>query len=268
MDEIILGERYVLEGPIGRGGMSDVCRARDTRLERDVAIKRLSPRLADDPAFRKRFAREARAVAGLSHPNIVAVYDTGEYPDETTSAMIPYIVMELVVGETLRERLNKVGKFSPTNALEIIDAVLEALGAAHGRGIVHRDIKPANIMLTPDGLVKVMDFGIARIEDTKSDLTTTGAVLGTPQYLSPEQVRGETADLRSDLYAAGCLLYELATGNPPFVGGSAVSLAYQHVEEAPALPSSLDQRLPAGFDAITMKALAKLRQDRYQNAAE
>ncbi|MCC6494931.1 MAG: Stk1 family PASTA domain-containing Ser/Thr kinase [Propionibacteriaceae bacterium] len=263
----LLGGRYQLGPVLGRGGMAEVRRARDLRLGRDVAIKQLRVDLASDPTFQARFRREAQASAGLNHPNIVAVYDTGEETDPNSSVQVPYIVMELVEGHTLRELLRTGRQIMPAKALEFAQGVLDALGYSHKAGIVHRDIKPANVMLTTGGTVKVMDFGIARaVADTSATMTQTAAVIGTAQYLSPEQARGETVDSRSDIYSAGCLLYELLVGRPPFQGDSPVSVAYQHVREQPVPPSHLDPEISPAMDAITLKALAKDPADRYQTA--
>ena len=269
MTDNMVGDRYVIGPLLGRGGMAEVRRARDTRLERDVAIKRLKPDLAGDPIFQERFRREAHSAAGLNHPNIVSVYDTGESFDEASGLMIPYIVMELVVGHTLREILHDGRKIQPVKALELTQCVLDALDYSHRHGIIHRDIKPANVMLTNSGQVKVMDFGIARaVSDTAASMTQTASVIGTPQYLSPEQIRGETVDRRSDLYSTGCLLYELLTGKPPFEGDSPVSLAYQHVRATPVPPSEVDPMVSTQMDKVTLKALAKNPTDRYQTAHE
>jgi eukaryotic-like serine/threonine-protein kinase len=264
-----LGGRYDLGRTLGRGGRAEVRLGSDVRLGREVAIKRLRSDLATDATFQTRFRREAQAAAGLNHPNIVAVYDTGEEMAPDGSHVQPYIVMEHVQGRTLREVLNDGRKVLPERALEIISGVLSALDYSHRAGIVHRDIKPGNVMLTPSGQVKVMDFGIARaMADATSSVTQTSAVVGTAQYLSPEQARGETVDSRSDIYSAGCLLYELLTGRPPFVGDSPFSVAYQHVREQPDPPSAHNPDLPPALDAIVMKALAKRVEDRYQSAAE
>jgi len=263
-----LGGRYQLGRVIGRGGMAVVSQARDLRLGRDVAVKELKLDLAQDPTFQARFRREAQAAAGLNHPNIVSVYDTGE-ESGPGGISVPYIVMELVEGRTLRDVLRDGRPILPRRALEFTQGVLDALGFSHRAGIVHRDIKPANVMLTPSGMVKVMDFGIARaVSDTSATMTQTAAVIGTAQYLSPEQARGETVDARSDLYSAGCLLYELLVGRPPFTGDSPVSVAYQHVREAPVPPSQLDPDITAPMDAVVLKALAKSPEDRYQSAQE
>ncbi|TWD80653.1 serine/threonine-protein kinase [Kribbella amoyensis] len=266
----LVGGRYEEGDPLGRGGMADVRKGVDNRLGRTVAIKRLRVDLASDATFQARFRREAQSAASLNHPTIVSVYDTGEEPDPNGSGVtIPYIVMEYVAGKTLRDLIREGRKIMPERALEITSGVLEALDYSHRAGIVHRDIKPGNVMLTPQGQVKVMDFGIARaVADTSSTMTQTAAVIGTAQYLSPEQARGETVDARSDLYSTGCLLYELLTGRPPFVGESPVSVAYQHVREQPAPPSSFDPDIPPEVDAVVLKALAKNREDRYQSASE
>jgi serine/threonine-protein kinase len=266
----LVGGRYEEGESLGRGGMAEVRKGVDNRLGRTVAIKRLRIDLASDPTFQARFRREAQSAASLNHPSIVAVYDTGEEPDPNGSGVVvPYIVMEYVAGKTLRDLIREGRKILPERALEITAGVLEALDYSHRAGIVHRDIKPGNVMLTPYGAVKVMDFGIARaVADTSATMTQTAAVIGTAQYLSPEQARGETVDARSDLYSTGCQLYELLTGRPPFVGESPVSVAYQHVREQPAPPSSLDPDISPEIDAVVLKALAKNREHRYQSAAE
>jgi beta-lactam-binding protein with PASTA domain/tRNA A-37 threonylcarbamoyl transferase component Bud32 len=264
-----VGDRYELGELLGRGGMAEVRRAVDQRLGRSVAVKQLRTDLATDPTFQARFRREAQSAAGLNHPTIVAVYDTGEEIDPLTGVAIPYIVMELVEGSTLRDVLKDGRKLLPERALELTQGVLDALSYSHKAGIVHRDIKPANVMLTPNGGVKVMDFGIARaVADTSATMTQTAAVIGTAQYLSPEQARGETVDARSDLYSTGCLLYELLVGRPPFVGDSPVSVAYQHVRETPLPPSQLDPEISPEIDAVVLKALAKDPSERYQTARE
>ncbi|MGA8846361.1 MAG: Stk1 family PASTA domain-containing Ser/Thr kinase [Nocardioides sp.] len=264
----LVGGRYELGELLGRGGMAEVRKGTDSRLGRIVAVKRLRTDLASDSTFQARFRREAQSSASLNHPSIVAVYDTGEEPAEDGSGVAqPYIVMEHVAGRTLRDILREGRKILPERALEISSGVLSALDYSHRAGIIHRDIKPGNVMLTPTGDVKVMDFGIARaISDATNSMTQTAAVVGTAQYLSPEQARGETVDSRSDVYSAGCLLYELLTGRPPFVGDSPVAVAYQHVREQAAPPSDYDTELPPAIDAIVMKALAKRLEDRYQSA--
>jgi eukaryotic-like serine/threonine-protein kinase len=262
-----LGDRYEIGPVLGRGGMAEVHMARDIRLGRTVAVKMLRVDLARDPSFQARFRREAQSAASLNHPSIVAVYDTGE--DIIDGLTLPYIVMEYVDGSTLRELLQSGRRLLPERALEITAGVLQALEYSHRNGIVHRDIKPGNVMLTRSGAVKVMDFGIARaVADTAATMTQTAAVIGTAQYLSPEQARGEPVDARSDLYSTGCLLYELLTGRPPFVGDSPVSVAYQHVREDPLPPSHLDPELTPVIDRIVLTALAKNPDNRYQSADE
>ena len=265
----LIGGRYELGELLGRGGMAEVRKGTDTRLGRVVAIKRLRTDLASDATFQARFRREAQSAASLNHPAIVAVYDTGEEAATDGSEVNqPYIVMEYVAGRTLRDILREGRKILPERALEITSGVLAALDYSHRAGIIHRDIKPGNVMLTPSGDVKVMDFGIARaISDSQNTMTQTAAVVGTAQYLSPEQARGETVDSRSDVYSTGCLVYELLTGRPPFVGDSPVAVAYQHVREPATPPSDHDTDLPPAVDAIVMKALAKRLEDRYQSAA-
>jgi eukaryotic-like serine/threonine-protein kinase len=266
-DGPVLGGRYRLGPVLGRGGMAEVHEARDTRLNRTVAVKMLRTDLARDATFQARFRREAQSAASLNAPTIVAVYDTGE--DVLDGARVPYIVMEYVDGQTLRDLLRSGQRLTVQRSLEITDQALQALDYSHRNGIVHRDIKPANIMLTRTGQVKVMDFGIARaVADSGATLTQTANVLGTAQYLSPEQARGETVDARSDVYSAGCLLYELVTGQPPFQGESPVAVAYQHVREAAVIPSALNPDIPPAVDAIVMKAMAKNPDNRYQTAAE
>ena len=256
----VLGGRYKLGEMIGTGGMADVYVAEDTRLARQVAVKVLRSDLARDPSFVARFRKEALAAAGLNHPGIVAVYDSGEEP-------APYIVMELISGHTLRELIHKGERVPLKRALEIGEGILAALEYSHQAGIVHRDIKPANIMITDHGDVKVMDFGIARaLADLGATLTSTWNVVGTAQYLSPEQALGEVADLRSDIYSTGCLLYEVLTGKPPFTGETPVSIAYQHVSGVLVAPSSIVAGLPEGIDTLLTVALAKNPDDRYQSA--
>ena len=267
-----LAGRYEVRSLIGRGGMAEVHLGFDTRLSRVVAIKMLRRDLALDSIFQARFRREAQSAASLNHPNIVAVYDTGEeiVSDATNRSLaIPYIVMEYVEGHTVKELISD-GTAVPINeAIEIVSGVLSAMQYSHANHLVHRDIKPGNIMLTPEGKVKVMDFGIARaLTDSQATMTQTNAVVGTAQYLSPEQARGETVDERSDLYSTGVVLFELLTGRPPFKGDSAVAVAYQHVEQIPPTPSSILSDIPDSLDRVVLKALAKNRDDRYRSAAE
>ncbi|GAA3093695.1 hypothetical protein GCM10020254_43440 [Streptomyces goshikiensis] len=262
-----LGGRYELSHVLGRGGMAEVYLGHDTRLGRTVAVKTLRADLARDPSFQARFRREAQSAASLNHPAIVAVYDTGE--DYVDNISIPYIVMEYVDGSTLRELLHSGRKLLPERTLEMTTGILQALEYSHRAGIVHRDIKPANVMLTRTGQVKVMDFGIARaMGDSGMTMTQTAAVIGTAQYLSPEQAKGEQVDARSDLYSAGCLLYELLSVRPPFIGDSPVAVAYQHVREEPQPPSNFDPEITPEMDAIVLKALVKDPDYRYQSADE
>jgi beta-lactam-binding protein with PASTA domain/predicted Ser/Thr protein kinase len=264
----LVGGRYELGELIGYGGMAEVHRGRDVRLGREVAIKVLRADLARDPSFLNRFRREAQAAAGLNHPSIVSVYDTGEDVG-IDGAIVPYIVMEYVEGRTLRDILKAEGRLPARRAMEIAADVCGALDFSHRNGIVHRDIKPANVMITQSGAVKVMDFGIARaVADNAATVTQTANVIGTAQYLSPEQARGEAVDARSDVYSTGCLLYELVTGSPPFQGDSPVAVAYQHVRENAMAPSSRNAEVPAAVDSIVMKALAKNQLNRYQTAGE
>ncbi|MGH2677744.1 MAG: Stk1 family PASTA domain-containing Ser/Thr kinase [Actinomycetota bacterium] len=257
----VLGDRYEVEQLLGQGGMARVFRGTDRVLNRTVAVKVLSPQFASDEQFVARFRREAQAAAALNHPNIVSVYDTGDQGD------VHYIVMEYVEGRTLRDVIRQEGPILPERASEIAQTVARALAAAHEAGLVHRDIKPGNIMLTRDGEVKVMDFGIARTS-TGETLTQTAAILGTASYLSPEQAQGSTVDIRSDIYSLGCVLYEMLTGRPPFTGDSPVAIAYKHVREDPVHPSNLNPDVPPSLDAVVMKAMAKNPENRYQTADE
>ncbi|MCV7429591.1 Stk1 family PASTA domain-containing Ser/Thr kinase [Mycobacterium montefiorense] len=262
-----LSDRYELGDILGFGGMSEVHLARDVRLHRDVAVKVLRADLARDPSFYLRFRREAQNAAALNHPAIVAVYDTGEA--ETPAGPLPYIVMEYVDGVTLRDIVHNDGPLPPRRAIEIIADACQALNFSHQTGIIHRDVKPANIMISTTNAVKVMDFGIARaIADSGNSVTQTAAVIGTAQYLSPEQARGDSVDARSDVYSLACVLYEILTGEPPFTGDSPVSVAYQHVREDPVPPSTRHPGISAELDAVVLKALAKNPDNRYQTAAE
>ena len=261
-----LSDRYELGDILGFGGMSEVHLARDVRLHREVAVKVLRADLARDPSFYLRFRREAQNAAALNHPSIVAVYDTGEA--ETPAGPLPYIVMEYVDGVTLRDIVHTEGPLPPRRAIEIIADACQALNFSHQNGIIHRDVKPANIMISTTNAVKVMDFGIARAIADSSSVTQTAAVIGTAQYLSPEQARGDSVDARSDVYSLGCVLYEILTGDPPFTGDSPVSVAYQHVREDPIPPSERHEGISADLDAVVLKALAKNPENRYQTAAE
>ncbi|MGW5238614.1 Stk1 family PASTA domain-containing Ser/Thr kinase [Monashia sp. NPDC004114] len=268
----VLGGRYEVGELIGRGGMADVHLGHDTRLGRKVAIKMLRSDLARDANFLMRFRREAQSAAGLNHPSIVAIFDSGE--DDTlidgpngTQTKLPYMVMEYVDGQTLRQKLSEHTQLDPAEAIRLTEGILDALAYSHRMGIVHRDIKPANVMITETGMVKVMDFGIARaIADTAATMTQTQSVVGTAQYLSPEQAQGQTVDARSDLYSTGCLLFELLAGRPPFLGDSPVAIAYQHVGELPQPPSVWNDAVGGDLDAVTLHSLEKDREARYQDA--
>ncbi|MET7933380.1 protein kinase [Streptomyces sp. NPDC005322] len=260
--------RYRLTGRLGRGGMAEVFAAEDLRLGRTVAVKLLRADLAEDPVSKARFTREAQSVAGLNHHAVVAVYDSGE--DVVGPNTVPYIVMELVEGRTIRDLLLNAEAPPPEQALIIVSGVLEALAYSHQHGIVHRDIKPANVIITHSGAVKVMDFGIARaLHGAQSTMTQTGMVMGTPQYLSPEQALGKAVDHRSDLYATGCLLYELLALRPPFTGETPLSVVYQHVQDTPVPPSEISGgTVPPELDGLVMRSLAKDPDDRFQSAEE
>ena len=263
----MLAGRYEIGEPLGYGGMSEVRRGRDTVLGRDVAVKIMRPELARDETFYQRFRREAQNSASLNHPSIVAIYDQGE--ERTDDGALPYIVMELVEGDTLRDIIKMDGPMEVERALGVMADVCGALDFSHRKGIIHRDVKPANIMISDDGAVKVMDFGIARaVSDSSSTLTNTSSVLGTAQYLSPEQARGENVDARSDLYSAGCVLYEMIAGSPPFTGESPVAVAYQHVRESPRPPSAINPAVGRYVDAIVMQAMAKNPENRYPSAGD
>jgi eukaryotic-like serine/threonine-protein kinase len=259
--ERVLAGRYRIEAAVGEGGMAKVFRAQDDVLGRTVAVKVLAPEFARDRQFVQRFRREAQSAAALNHPNVVSVFDTG------SDGPVHYIVMEFVEGRTLRDVLAGDGRLHPRRAAEIAESMCRALAGAHQQGLVHRDVKPGNVMLTPSGEVKVMDFGIARVI-TGEALTQTATVLGTASYFSPEQAKGEPVDARSDVYSAGCVLYEMLTGQPPFSGDSPVSIAYKHVREDPELPSRLNRDVSPGLDAVVMKAMAKNPANRYQTATE
>ncbi|MEU0028580.1 protein kinase [Streptomyces sp. NPDC006335] len=259
--------RYRLTRRLGRGGMAEVFAAEDVRLGRTVAVKLLRADLAEDPTSKARFTREAQSVAGLNHHAIVAVYDSGE--DFVGGQSVPYIVMEIVEGRTIRDLLLNAEAPGPEQALIIVSGVLEALAYSHQHGIVHRDIKPANVIITHNGAVKVMDFGIARaLHGASTTMTQTGMVMGTPQYLSPEQALGKAVDHRSDLYATGCLLYELLALRPPFTGETPLSVVYQHVQDIPTPPSQVSDAVPPELDGLVMRSLAKEPDDRFQTAEE
>ncbi|MFN8024785.1 MAG: Stk1 family PASTA domain-containing Ser/Thr kinase [Acidimicrobiia bacterium] len=259
-DARVFANRYELGAEIGRGGMADVYLGHDNLLDRRVAVKVLSPAFADDPVNRERFRREAQAVASLNHPNIVAVYDWGE--EDGTS----FIVMEYVPGQTLRDVIATYGRIAPLEATRIAADIADALAYAHRNGVIHRDVKPGNVLVTPDGTVKVTDFGIARGADQGDGLTKTGAVLGTATYFSPEQAQGLALDGRSDVYALGVVLYEMLAGVAPFTADSPVSVAYKHVREDPTAPSHWAPEIPGALDRIVLTAMAKDVNRRYQSA--
>jgi eukaryotic-like serine/threonine-protein kinase len=261
VSDSVVGERYRVEARIGQGGMAEVYRGFDPVLNRTVAIKVLLPQFARDAGFVARFRREAQAAARLNQPNIVGVYDTGADGDRQ------YIVMEFVEGRTLAEFLAGGRRLTPVQSVELTQKIGAALASAHAQGIVHRDIKPGNVMVTRDGTVKVMDFGIARMQ---TDITApqTSSVIGTPTYLSPEQAQGQVVDARSDLYSLGCVLYELLAGRPPFTGDTPVAIAYKQVNETPVPPSAHNADIPPRLDAVVMKCLAKNPANRYQSAEE
>ena len=257
-----LGGRYRVERELGRGGMAKVFLGTDTVLGRTVAVKVLAPQFADDDGFVQRFRREAQAAASIGHPHIVSVFDTG------SDDGVHYIVMEYVEGRTLAEFLAGGGRILPDRAIDIAMDVCQALEAAHAQGVIHRDIKPGNIMLNPRGEVKVTDFGIARVTTTADTVAQTAAILGTASYLSPEQAQGQPVDARSDLYSLGCVVYEMVTGRPPFLGDSPVAVASKQVLEQPVPPSRLNSDVTPDLDAVILRALAKNPANRYQSAEE
>ena len=267
----LLAGRYQIGELLGRGGMADVHVGLDARLGRRVAIKLLKPSLANDPAFRTRFRQEAQAAARMAHPTIVRVFDAGEEIAKDSSGrelQVPFIVMEHVEGRLLKDIVAQ-GPLPTDEAVDIVTGILTALEYSHRAGVVHRDIKPGNVMVTSTGQVKVMDFGIARaISDSSATVAQTSAILGTAQYFSPEQARGEAVDARTDLYSTGVVLYELLTGQAPFRGETAVATAYQHVSEAPTPPSRLNPAITPALDAVVMHALAKDRFERFQTASD
>jgi hypothetical protein len=263
---VTLSDRYVLETPLASGGMATVWRARDDVLARTVAVKVLHPQLAQDHEFLQRFRREALAAARLAHPNIVAIYDTGTERDDDADRH--YIVMEYCGGGTLSDLLTAEGPLEPSRAVNIVSEILGAVGYAHRSGIVHRDIKPANVLLTPDGVLKVADFGIAKAALDVGDLTTTGSILGTVSYLSPEQVNGKEPDHRSDVYSVGVMLFEMVCGRPPFVAESQIAVAMKHAREEPPSPRSLKAGIPKSLDSTILTALRKNPDERFDSAED
>lgn len=270
-DVRVIAGRYQLGALLGHGGMADVYAGTDARLGRQVAVKLLKPSLANDPSFRTRFRQEAQAAARMAHPTIVRVFDAGEETVREPSGIevqVPFIVMERVDGTLLKDLVAR-GALNPTEAVRIVDGILTALEYSHRAGVVHRDIKPGNVMVTPSGQVKVMDFGIARaISDSSATIAQTSAILGTAQYFSPEQARGEAIDARTDLYSTGVVLYELLTGRPPFRGDTAVAVAYQHISEAPVPPNAINPAISPALNAVVMRSLAKNKDERFQTAAD
>jgi serine/threonine protein kinase/beta-lactam-binding protein with PASTA domain len=267
----LLAGRYQIGELIGRGGMADVRIGTDARLGRRVAIKLLKPALANDPTFRTRFRREAQDAAKMAHPTIVRIFDAGEetvIDPRGNEAQIPFIVMEYVDGRLLKDILAE-GALDPAEAVRIIGQVLTALEYSHRAGVIHRDIKPGNIMIAKNGQVKVMDFGIARaISDSAATIAETSAIVGTAQYFSPEQARGEAVDARTDLYSTGVVLFELLTGQAPFRGENPVAVAYQHVNQNPIPPSTQNPKVSPALDAVVLRALSKDRFQRFQSATE
>ena len=258
----VFGGRYELHRRLARGGMADVYLARDSLLDRPVALKVLFPEFAADPSFVQRFRREAQAAANLSHPNIVSVYDWGE------EGGTYFIVMEYVEGRSLAEIIRTEGSLLPDRAADITADIAAALSFAHRNGVIHRDVKPGNVLISPSGQVKVTDFGIARAVTTQENLTQTGTVMGTATYFSPEQAQGSPVDPRSDVYSLGVVLYEMLCGRPPFSGDSPVAVAYKHVQEPPRPPRELTTHVPEPLEAVTMKALAKNPANRYASAED
>jgi len=270
-NERLLAGRYRVGKLVGRGGMAEVFEGVDTRLGRTVAIKILKAELASDKAFESKFRQEAQASARMAHPTIVRVYDAGEEVETDANGeprKLPFIIMEFVRGKLLRDVMHEEA-VPLERSLKFVSGILTALEVSHRAGVVHRDIKPGNVMVIDSDSVKVMDFGIARaVSDNSATQVSTGGLIGTAQYFSPEQARGEAIDGRTDLYSTGVILYELLAGKPPFSGDSAVSVAYQHVSEAVIPPSKVNPGVSAALDAVVMRAMAKDREDRYQSAEE
>ena len=257
----IIKDRYKVVELLGEGGMAFVYKARDMQLERDVAIKTLKPNYVDQITFVERFKREAQTAANLNHPNIVQIFDWGIEEE-------PYFVMEYIEGNTLTSIIGSKRSVSLSDALFIGAQVANGLQAAHSQGLVHRDIKPGNIMITPDGKVKVTDFGIVSIQDEESDITKTGSILGTASYISPEQAQGKSVSTQSDLYSLGTVLYELITGNPPFEAESPIATATKHLTEKPEKPSKYRKDLPRGIETAILKLLHKNPKDRFKSAED
>jgi serine/threonine-protein kinase len=251
----VLDRRYRIDAPLARGGMSTVYAGTDLRLDRQVAVKVMAPALAHDPAFTERFVREARTAARLSHPNAVAVFDQGA--EQTAAGWVVFLVMELVAGSTLRDVLHRRGRLRPDEAVSVLEPVLAALAAAHRAGLVHRDVKPENVLVSADGTVKVVDFGLARAVAAPSTSTQAGMVLGTVAYVSPEQVARGVSDARTDVYSAGVVLFELLTGAPPYGGDSALAVAYRHVHDDVPAPSTRVAGIPPTLDELVLRATCR-----------
>jgi serine/threonine protein kinase len=267
----MLAGRYQVGELLGRGGMADVHVGIDSLLGRRVAIKLLKPALASNPAFRSRFRREAQEAAKMAHPTIVRIFDAGEetvVAEDGSEVQVPFIIMEFVDGRLLKDIIAE-GPLEPAEAVRIISQVLTALEYSHRAGVVHRDVKPGNIMVTNAGQVKVMDFGIARaISDSSASIAETSTIVGTAQYFSPEQARGEAVDARTDLYSTGIVLFEMLAGRAPFTGENPVAVAYQHVNQQPVPPSAFTPRVSPALDAVVLRAMSKDRFDRFQTARE
>jgi beta-lactam-binding protein with PASTA domain len=259
--EQVFGDRYEVQARLGAGGMAEVWRGHDRVLNRTVAIKTLLPQYARDTGFVSRFRREAQAAARLNHPGIVSVYDSGDGDS-------PYIVMQFIEGRTLADFLGAGKQMAPMQAAQVAQGIAEALAAAHTHGVIHRDIKPANVMVTRDGKIMVMDFGIARLISGPETAPQTSAVMGTASYLSPEQAQGQPVDARTDIYSLGTVLYEMLTGRPPFTGDSPMAIAYKQVNATPPPPSSLNADVPPELDAVVMRSLSKNPANRYQTAQD
>lgn len=257
----VLSGRYELVETVGRGGMGEVWRGIDRELGRAVAVKVLPPELTRHEEFRTRFRREARTVASLTHRGIAVLHDVGE--DTGGEEVVPYLVMEFIEGRTLAEVLGD-GPLTMERSAAIMRDVADALAHSHAQGLVHRDVKPSNVMITADGQVKILDFGIAKVvADTATRLTATGMTVGTPAYLSPEQIHGTAVDARTDQYSLGCLFYELLTGRPPFTGDSPFAVMNQHLAKDPVPPSALRPQLPGAVDSVVLRALAKQPEQRF-----
>jgi eukaryotic-like serine/threonine-protein kinase len=264
----VVADRYELEQTIASGGMATVWRAMDKVLARRVAVKVLHAQLSGDQEFLERFRREALAAARLTHPNIIAIYDTGNDRREGLDSDRHFIVMEYCSGGSLQDVAAREGRLDVERVVDIGTSICDALDYAHRLGIIHRDIKPGNVLVAEDGALKVGDFGIAKAAFASGDITTTGNILGTVTYISPEQARGDEPDARSDLYSLGVVLYQLLLGRPPFAAESQIGTAMKHIQEAPAAPRSIKAGIPKAVEAVILKSLAKQPSDRFSSAAE